>query len=302
MKNFILFAAVILGTNGLAACSPGEQAQDAPAPAEDAVENASAPEASGEALRLYAFDCGRIDMLDLGMFSTNGEYAGRQNKAADMCFLIRHPKGDLMWDAGLPDALSEQADGVTNGPFHIAVPTTLASQLASIDVAPADVEYFSISHSHFDHVGNSGLFAGSTFLVDKDERAHMFREEARADEQGFALVTALEGAQTTEFDGDYDVFGDGSVTILAMPGHTPGHTALMVNLKNSGPILLTGDLYHLLESREKRTVPTFNTDEEETRRSMDRFEALAAKTGARVIIQHALEDMAELPKAPEYLD
>jgi N-acyl homoserine lactone hydrolase len=302
MKKIIRIAAVSLGAIGLAACSPGEKAQDAPASAEGATEIASATEASSEALRLYAFDCGRIDMLDLGLFSSNGAYAGRQNKAADMCFLIRHPKGDLMWDAGLPDALNEQADGLTNGPFHVEVPTTLASQLASIDVAPADIEYFSISHSHFDHVGNAAMFAGATFLVDKDERAHMFRDEARADEQSFPLVAPLEGAPTTEFDGDYDVFGDGSVTILAMPGHTPGHTSLRVNLENTGPVLLTGDLYHLLESREKRIVPTFNTDEEETLRSMDKFEALATETGARVVVQHALEDLAELPKAPAYLD
>ncbi len=301
MKNFILIAAFGLSAVSLAACSPGEKAHEAP-PAEDATATAPAPEASDEALRLYAFDCGRIDMLDLGLFSSNGAYAGRQNQAADMCYLIRHPKGDLMWDAGLPDALNENADGVTNGPFHVSVPTTLASQLASIDVAPGDIEYFSISHSHFDHVGNAGMFAGSTFLVDSDERAYMFRDDARADEQSFALVAPLEGAQTTEFDGDYDVFGDGSVMILAMPGHTPGHTSLMVNLENSGPVLLTGDLYHLLESREKRIVPVFNTDEEETLRSMDRFEAFAEETGARVVVQHSLEDMAELPKAPEYLD
>ncbi len=146
------------------------------------------------------------------------------------------------------------------------------------------------------------MFAGATFLVDKDERAHMFRDEARADEQSFPLVAPLEDAQTTEFDGDYDVFGDGSVTILATPGHTPGHTSLLVNLKNSGPVLLTGDHYHLLESREKRIVPVFNTDEEETRRSMDRFEALATETGARVVVQHALEDLETMPKAPGYLD
>ncbi len=296
MKNFILIAAF-----GLVACMPGEEAHEA-APAEDAMASAPAPVTSDEALRLYAFDCGRIDMLDLGLFSSKGEYAGRQNKAADMCFLIRHPNGDLMWDAGLPDALNEQADGVTNGPFHVAVPTTLASQLASIDVAPADIEYFSISHSHFDHVGNAAMFTESTFLVDKDERAHMFRDEARADEQSFPLVAALEDATTIQFDGDYDVFGDGSVTILAMPGHTPGHTSLMVNLENTGPVLLTGDLYHLLESREKRIVPVFNTDEEETHRSMDRFEAFAEETGARVVVQHVLEHMAALPTAPEYLD
>ncbi len=136
MKKIILIAAFGFAAVGLAACSPGEKAQESTAPAEGSTE------ASEEALRLYTFDCGRIDMLNLGLFSSNGEYAGRQNKAADMCFLIRHPKGDLMWDAGLPDALNEQADGLTNGPFHVAVPTTLASQLASIDVAPAVFEYF----------------------------------------------------------------------------------------------------------------------------------------------------------------
>jgi len=297
MKKIILLAAF-----GLAACSQGEKAQDAPAPAEDATEEAAAPASGDEALRLYAFDCGRIGMLDLGLFSSNGAYEGRQNEAADMCYLIRHPKGDLMWDAGLPDALNENAEGVTNGPFHVSVPTTLASQLEAVGVVPADIEFFSISHSHFDHVGNAGMFAGSTFLVDSDERAYMFRDEARANEQGFALVAPLEGAQTTEFDGDYDVFGDGSVMIVAMPGHTPGHTSLKVNLKNAGPVMLTGDLYHLIESREKRIVPSFNTDEEETLASMDRFEALAAETGARVIVQHSLEHMETLPMAPAYLD
>ena len=85
-------------------------------------------------------------------------------------------------------------------------------------------------------------------------------------------------------------------------GHTPGHTVLKVELANTGTVLLTGDLYHLNKSRELRTVPVFNTDEAETLRSMDKFESLAKKTNARVIIQHSAEDFADLPKPPEYLD
>lgn len=268
--------------------------------ADSADENAGAAGAAD--IRLYAFDCGRIEMLDLSMFSREGAYDGRSNSAADMCFLIRHPDGDMMWDAGLPDALNAQEGGVTNGAFHVSVPTTLASQLEAVGVAPADIDYFSVSHSHFDHVGNAGMFVGATFLVDSDERAHMFRDEARADPQTFPMVAPLETAETIEFDGDHDVFGDSSVTIIATPGHTPGHTALLVNLKNAGPVLLTGDLYHLEEAREKRTVPVFNTDADETLRSMERFEALAAEKNARVVIQHSLDDMNALPRAPEFLD
>ena len=297
MKPFsvITLAALTIG------CSAEQNASTTTTPAE----KSSAPvhsEKTNALIRLYAMDCGRIEMLDLGLFSANGEYAGRQNSAADMCFLVRHPKGDLIWDAGLPDGLNALEDGQTNGPFKVSVPNTMASQLAAIHVSPEDIEYFSVSHSHFDHVGNAGLFAGSTFLVDKDERAHMFREDARADPQSFALVAPLEQATTKEFDGDYDVFGDGNVKIIAAPGHTPGHTSLWVNLAKEGPVLLTGDLYHLLESREKRIYPTFNTDGEETLRSMDKFEALAEETGARVIVQHSLEHMNELPLAPEYLE
>ena len=308
MKKLICVAGLAtLLAAPLAGCGGDDMAPEAmsDAIASDAGSSSGAEEgmaASGAEVRLYAFDCGRIEMLDLSIFASNGEYDGRQNSAADMCFLVRHPDGDLMWDSGLPSALAEMEDGLTNGPFRVSVPVTLAEQMQTIGLTPADIEYFSVSHSHFDHVGNAPMFAGSVFLVDQDERAHMFRAEARADAESFAAVAPLEAAETVAFDGDYDVFGDGSVMIIALPGHTPGHTGLLVNLQNEGPVLLSGDLYHLREARDIRSVPQFNTDAEETLASMDRFEALAAETGARVIIQHSLEHYEELPRLPGYID
>lgn len=274
-----------------AACSPGGNA------------DREAPDAAAKAVvKLYAFECGHIDVDDLSVFLSGDEFQGRKHSLADSCFLIRHPDGDLLWDTGLPDALHDEENGVTNGPFRLTVPRTLASQLAELGLTPDDIEFLSLSHSHLDHAGNAGAFATSTFLVEKDERAYMFDEEARADAESFALIAPLENAETIEFDGDYDVFGDGSVMIIATPGHTPGHTSLLVNLVNSGPVLLTGDLYHLIKAREKRIVPSINTDAEQTLASMDKFEALAEKTGARVVIQHSQEHFDSLPKPPAYLD
>lgn len=288
MKKILSLGAMAL----VAGCSQGEKAEET-----------TTPEAAAEHVRLYTFDCGHIEMRDLSLFTQGDEYDGRTNQASVMCFLVRHPKGDLLWDAGLPASLKDAGEeGVVAGAFGLKMVTTIEEQLGELGLGVDDVDYLSISHSHFDHLGDSGRFAGATFLIDKDERAHMFRDEARADEQTFPLYAALEEAETIEFDGDYDVFGDGTVTILDMPGHTPGHKTLLLQLDNSGAVLLSGDLYHLEESRERRLVPKFNTNVEDTLASMDRFEQIAADTGARVIIQHVQADYDALPRLPGYLD
>lgn len=260
------------------------------------------PATSAADIKLYTFNCGEIDMNDLSLFARGGEFDGKTNKAGDACFLIRHPKGDLLWDTGLPKAIAEAEDGIVNGPYKLTLKTTLESQLTQIGVTAADIEYLSISHSHFDHTGNMNDYASATWLVHEDEYADMFSDEKRSNPQSMAAYNQLENSKTVKFSGDYDVFGDGTVKIMEMPGHTPGHTTLTVELENSGTVMLSGDLYHLTESRELRTVPTFNTDPEETLNSMDRFEAFAAENNARVVIQHEKADTRKLPKLPEYLD
>lgn len=292
MRYFLLAAAAFVA---FAACSRAPEAL----PAE---ETAAPIEPKVDALRLYVLDCGHIDVSDLGVFDRGGAYAGRSRSMVDSCYLIRHPAGDLVWDAGLPDAIHDAPDGVSEDGFKLMVPKTLKGQLERIGVPPEVVEFFSISHSHFDHLGNANLFKGSTFIVNEKEREHMFREDAKKDAEAFANYSDLEAAKKATFTDSYDVFGDGKVIIISMPGHTPGHSVLLVNLEHSGPILLTGDLYHLTEAREKRTIPAFNTSVEETLASMDRFEELARESGARVIIQHEADDFNNLPRAPAYLD
>ncbi len=273
----------------LAACGPSTQAT---------------PEAP--AVELYAMDCGHSTFTDVGMFADDGSFDGQSRELIVPCYLIRHPSGDLIWDTGLPEAIADMPNGLTpqSFPAHFVVPTKLTAQLAQLNLAPADIEYVSFSHMHSDHTGNGNLFAASTWIVDTDERTRMFDAEHRADPTDFNNYNQLENAQTRliEGDADYDVFGDGSVTIIQAPGHTPGHTVLLVRLPNAGPVLLTGDLWHLAESRERRTVPRFNTDRAQTLASMDKVEGLATETGARVIRQHVPEDFASLPAFPAPLN
>lgn len=281
-------SALVLSMCALAACGPS-----APPPA-------AAPE-----IQLYAINCGQADFSDAGSFADDHSLDGQARPLIVPCYLIRHPQGDLIWDTGLPEAIGDMPDGLTppGFPVHLSVATKLTAQLAQLNLAPADIEFISTSHSHFDHSGNANLFAQGIWIADIDERSYMFRDEARTGED-FAAYNQLENAETRliEGDDDYDVFGDGSVTIIQAPGHTPGHTILRVNLANAGPVLLTGDMWHLPESRERRLVPGFNTDRVQTLASMDKIEALAAETGARVVRQHVQADFDALPQFPAALN
>jgi N-acyl homoserine lactone hydrolase len=253
------------------------------------------PVARRDGIQLYTLDGGRIRATgeDAADMSDDGAYAGRTLEMPVPCFLIRHPDGDLMWDTGMSPTRTDLGEWATPG-------ASLVEQLRVLGVTPADVQFLCLSHGHWDHSGNAGLFAATTWIVNPDERAAMFDDEHRAspamDDYG-----ALEAADTRLISDDHDVFGDGSVLIVQAPGHTPGHTVLVVRLAEAGPILLSGDLWALAESRQHRRVPPYNTDRPQTLASMDRVEALVAASGARVIIQHELTDVASLPRFPASL-
>jgi N-acyl homoserine lactone hydrolase len=266
----------------------------------------STPAPEAPAVELYAMNCGQATFADVGMFADDGSMNGQTRELIVPCYLIRHPSGDLIWDTGFPDSIAANPGGRMDIPqmgASVVMTTTLAAQLAQLDLTPADIEFVSFSHQHGDHTGNGNLFAASTWIVDADERAYMFSEEARGG-QAFPGYAQLENAQTQliEGDADHDVFGDGSVTIIQAPGHTPGHTMLLVRLPNAGPILLTGDMFHLAESRERHLVPSFNTDRAHTLASQEKVERIATETGARVVRQHVPEDFAAMPAFPAPLN
>lgn len=279
-------------TTSQAAVTPRDLSAALPATPRDA----PAPRTLPEIMSLYTFDCGTIAISDLDGFSTAGDYKDKSDEFSNTCYLIRHPDGDLLWDVGLPAAI-KGPDPTVNDVFTLTVDETVEEQLALIGLSPTDIEYVSVSHSHFDHTGQPEAAGNATWLVHAREYQAMF-----ADPQTAQSYAGFAGFDRQEFTGDYDVFGDGSVMILEMPGHTPGHTALQIMLPDNGPVLLTGDLYHRKESRALKRVPRFNTDEAKTRQSMVRFEQLAETLDAFVIIQHEPDDVDQLPTVPDALN
>jgi N-acyl homoserine lactone hydrolase len=253
-------------------------------------------------VRLYVLDCGHAAFKDMGMFSDTGEYDGTTGKIADPCFVIMHPKGVLLWDTGLGDGIASHPEGMDPAPgIHMTVPITLADQLKSLDMTPADVTFVAFSHFHFDHTGNANLFTQSTWIVNQNELNWGL---SAPKDSGVAADSwsAYKTAKTVMVTGDYDVFGDGKVLILKAPGHTPGHQVLEVQLSKAGTVVLSGDLYHLKANRQFKRVPVVNVERADTLASFERVEAIVKNKHARLIVQHDPQEFDALPKLPAYLD
>jgi glyoxylase-like metal-dependent hydrolase (beta-lactamase superfamily II) len=284
-----LFAA--LGVALLAAAAPWAGPVRAQTPAQPA-----------PAVKLYIFDLGQLKsgnpqpLLDRGVTITD---------MSVVAYLIVHPRGTLLWDSGtIPDALVKP-EGTTVA--RATVKRTLVGQLAEVGYKPADITYMALSHYHYDHSANANAFAGSTWLVQRPERAAMFPDTPPANPIDVSVTekfSALKNAKTTLLDGDHDVFGDGSVVILATPGHTPGHQSLFVRLAKFGPLVLSGDLYHYPSERTLKDFLPFGgrgNDAQEAA-SKAKVEAVLKDKGATLWIQHDIVADAKLKKSPGYYD
>ena len=277
---------------GALACSGGQ-------PAEEQIVGAAPSEETSASLRLYLFDCGHLRIADPGRFSLTMDEVSTLELSVP-CYLIEHPDGTLLWDAGLSDSLAEGSPHTQANGTVTTVTATLRAQLEELGYQPADITYLALSHLHYDHAGNANDFVASTWLVQRPEH-----EAAFGDAQGFfdrALYAELENSETMLLDGDHDVFGDGTVVIKSAPGHTPGHQVLFVDLAETGGVVLSGDLYHFPENRTLKRVPTFNFDEAQTLASMDAVEDFLMESGARLWIEHDFAANALLDKSPAYYE
>lgn len=285
MRN-LTFGLLVATAFVTSACQASE-----PAAQNEAVANDAAP-AQQIALSLTRLDCGTPTIKNFDKFFSDkpGLYAPGPRVITDSCYVIRHGDQVLLWDTGFPAAWKGQDKDL--GELTVKEDKTIAEQLQQLGLKPADIDIVGISHMHSDHTGQASEFPNAELLIGTKDF-----EETKGKDDPFG-PWRKEGAKVHSAQGDVDVFGDGSVMALHLPGHTPDHMALLVKL-GSGPVLLTGDLYHSREAREKRGVPPFNTSREQTLQSMDKFEKLAKELGAKVIIQHEPRDIPLLPAFPE---
>jgi N-acyl homoserine lactone hydrolase len=262
---------------------------------------------AGVAERLYRVDCGHSLANDESVW-TPGANVGRDIEFSSTCWLIKHGREWLLWDTGVPESALNDPRGWSTLPKLIVyhLDKSVTAQLAEIGLKPDDIGRVAISHTHGDHIGNVALFTNSAIIMQRAEYNWIHSPDGPNDNvnQLMALARKLLGEPKNLqlIDGDTDVFGDGSVTLVYTPGHTPGHQSLLVHLKHSGFILLSGDVVHLQGNFDNNIVPALNTDKAESIASMARARRLIATYKAKIFINHDKSQADTLRLLPAFYD
>jgi N-acyl homoserine lactone hydrolase len=265
------------------------------------------PATAGFAEKLYRLDCGHSLANDESVW-TPGENVGRSIEFSSTCWLIKRGSEWVLWDTGVPQATLNDPKGWSTLPKLIVyhLDKTITGQLAEVGLKTSDITYVALSHTHGDHIGNVTLFPNSTILMQRIEYSWISSPDGPNDNvnQLKALARKLMGTprQLRLLDGDTDVFGDGSVTLISTPGHTPGSQSLLVHLKNSGFIILSGDVVHLEKNFEKDIVPSLNTDKAASIASMDRVRRMIVTYQAKLFINHDKAQSDTLRLLPAFYD
>ncbi|CAG2159970.1 N-acyl homoserine lactonase family protein [Cupriavidus numazuensis] len=263
------------------------------------------PVKAGVAEQLFRLDCGRSLANDESVW-TPGENAGRSIEFSSTCWLIRHGSDWLLWDTGVPESAFNDPKGWSTLPKLIVyhLDKTLTDQLAEIGLKPGDIGRVAVSHTHGDHIGNVNLFPNAAVLMQRAEYSWIHSPNGSNENvnQLMALARKLLGTPKNLqlVDGDTDVYGDGSVVLISTPGHTPGSQALLVHLKNSGFVILSGDVVHLEGNFERSIVPSLNTNNQESVASMNKIRKLIETYKAKLFINHDKKQSDQLKLIPAF--
>ena len=250
-------------------------------------------------VQLYAFTCGFVTVPTAWLLV--GETG---HLTVPVCsYLISHPKGNVVFDTGLHvDTQTDQisyigAEFHKYEQCHFQPGEEISERLKQMQISPESVNYVVNSHLHFDHCGGNGLLPNADIIVQYKELEH-----AQSGEGGPGYISNDwdTGQSFHVIDGEYDLFGDGSVVILPTYGHTPGHQSLKVQTELGGEFILCGDACYLKDNLDQLRMPGIVADSGATLAVLKRFQEMQQR-GATIVYGHDPEQWKLLPKGPERL-
>ncbi|MEC9455052.1 MAG: N-acyl homoserine lactonase family protein [Pseudomonadota bacterium] len=183
-------------------------------------------------------------------------------------YLIDHPKGRVLFDSGLhPDFQTDmhaRAGDVLADLFEVEFRPgeEIKARLETLDIATDSIGCIIYSHLHWDHTGGNALIPNATIIIqEKEWEAGHVPELIKSNI--FNPDDYNHGHQVRQVDGEFDLFGDGTVVTVPTHGHTPGHQSLKVKLA-SGDILLAADACYFRKTLEDLHLPNIVYDREKS--------------------------------------
>ena len=235
----------------------------------------------------------RLTVLDLGLFQVRG---GARTIGIP-AYLMETDRGDrILMDTGFPPAYLADPDR----PAQDGLPAfgrlldfradqTAQGALAALGLTPRDIALTILSHGHIDHVGSLHLFTHAPILMTVRERA-----DPRPSYFGTARPMDWPDARYVLIDSDTPVCE--GLTLIPTPGHTPGHLSALLDLPQTGPVILAADAIN------RATEPAEHfADAEDPAAATSSADRLLALPGL-LIFGHDPAQWPELRKAPAFYD
>ena len=218
------------------------------------------------------------------------------------CALLKHGQGLALFDTGCHPSVATDAEARWGSLARLITPIFAAqeavvSQLPAAGVEAGDIDVVICSHLHPDHCGCNLFFPNATILAHVDEIAAARAEGAPS--QGYVAVEFDHSNPLMPVRDGHDLFGDGRITLLHVPGHTPGMMAAHVVLDRDGAFMLASDAVAVRAHLDRRYAPRNTRNVEQAIASIEKI-AWTQQNGGTILFGHDSEQWAGLRTGPQY--